>query len=127
MASTKNIECAFCNHSRSILAQTKLSFSILDSYPVSGGHALVIPQRHVPSIWDLTSEEYTDAFILVRHVKELLQKQFSPQGFNVGVNCGEVAGQTILHAHIHVIPRYSGDVANPRGGIRNVIPGKGNY
>ena len=68
-----------------------------------------------------------DAFIVVRQVKELLQKQFSPQGFNVGVNCGEVAGQTILHAHIHVIPRYFGDVANPRGGIRNIIPGKGNY
>lgn len=75
----------------------------------------------------MTAEEYTDAFYLVRQVKELLQKKFEPQGFNVGVNCGEAAGQTVSHAHIHIIPRYTGDVANPRGGIRNVIPGKGNY
>jgi diadenosine tetraphosphate (Ap4A) HIT family hydrolase len=75
----------------------------------------------------MTDNEYTDAFRLVRHVKALLHERFGPQGFNIGVNCGEVAGQTVFHAHIHIIPRYAGDVPSPRGGVRNVIPGKGNY
>jgi diadenosine tetraphosphate (Ap4A) HIT family hydrolase len=75
----------------------------------------------------MTAEEYTDAFDLVRQVKDVLQKKFDPQGFNIGVNCGEVAGQSVFHAHIHVIPRYAGDVPNPRGGVRNIIPGRGNY
>lgn len=121
------MHCIFCQHDRPILAQTKLSFAFLDSFPVSTGHALVLPKRHVESIWELTTEEYVDAFDLVRQVKEILQKQFEPQGFNVGVNCGEAAGQTVFHAHIHVVPRYKGDVPNPRGGVRNIISGKGNY
>jgi diadenosine tetraphosphate (Ap4A) HIT family hydrolase len=75
----------------------------------------------------MTADEYSDAFTLVRQAKDMLQKQFKPAGFNVGVNCGEAAGQSVLHAHIHIIPRYAGDVPNPRGGVRNVIPGKGNY
>jgi diadenosine tetraphosphate (Ap4A) HIT family hydrolase len=75
----------------------------------------------------MTTEEYADAFDLIRRVKDVLQERFKPQGFNVGVNCGEVAGQTVLHAHIHLIPRYIGDVPSPRGGVRNIIPDKGNY
>ena len=110
-----------------MLAETKLSCAFLDSFPVASGHALVIPKRHVATIWDLAAEEYTDAFDLVRQVKVLLQNKYEPHGFNVGVNCGEVAGQTVFHAHIHVIPRYIGDVPNPRGGVRNIIPGRGNY
>ena len=94
---------------------------------MSNGHALVIPKRHVSSFWETTAAEYADAFNLVGKVKDILQKKFEPQGFNIGVNCGEAAGQTIFHAHIHLIPRYTGDVPNPRGGVRNVIPGKGNY
>lgn len=94
------MDCIFCQHDRSILAQTELSYAFLDNFPVSNGHALVIPKRHVVSIWDLTTEEYTDAFDLVRQVKDVLQKKFEPQGFNVGVNCGEAAV-----AHIHIIPR----------------------
>jgi diadenosine tetraphosphate (Ap4A) HIT family hydrolase len=121
------MDCIFCRNDRSILAQTKLSFAFLDSFPVSNGHALVIPKRHVVSIWEMTTEEYRDAFNLVRRVKDILQKKFEPQGFNIGVNCGEVAGQSVFHAHIHVIPRYAGDAPNPRGGVRNIIPGKGNY
>ena len=112
---------------RPILAQTKLSFAFLDSFPVSKGHTLVVPKRHVESIWKMTTEEYMDASNLVRQVKDILQKQFDPQGFNIGVNCGEAGGQTVFHAHIHVIPRYAGDVSSPRGGIRNIIPGKGSY
>ena len=121
------MDCIFCQHDRSILAQTKLSFALLDSFPVSNGHALVIPKRHVASIWEMTTEEYTDAFNLVRQVKDVLQKKFEPQGFNIGVNSGEAAGQSVFHAHIHIIPRYTGDVPSPRGGVRNIIPGKGDY
>ena len=75
----------------------------------------------------INKEEYESCFELVRKVKDLLITKFKPEGFNIGVNCGEVAGQTVFHAHIHVIPRYKGDVPNPRGGVRNIIPGKGDY
>jgi diadenosine tetraphosphate (Ap4A) HIT family hydrolase len=120
-------DCIFCGLDRATLAQTKLSKAFFDGFPVSNGHSLVIPRRHVPSIWELPEEEYADLFKLVRLVKDLIQDRFDPQGINVGANCGQAAGQTVLHAHIHIIPRYSGDVPHPRGGIRNIIPGKGNY
>jgi diadenosine tetraphosphate (Ap4A) HIT family hydrolase len=121
------MDCIFCRHDRSILARSRLSFACLDNFPVSSGHALVIPKRHVASIWEMTKEEYADAFNLVREVRDILQEKFRPQGFNIGLNCGEVAGQSVFHAHIHIIPRYAGDVPNPRGGVRNIIPGRGNY
>jgi len=121
------MDCIFCRPNRSILAETKLSLAFPDNFPVSKGHTLVIPKRHVVSLWEMTTEEYTDAFALVRQVMDVLQEQFQPQGFNVGVNCGHAAGQSVFHAHIHLIPRYTGDVPNPRGGVRNIIPGKGNY
>jgi diadenosine tetraphosphate (Ap4A) HIT family hydrolase len=122
-----NVECLFCQSDRHILAETKLSCAFFDGFPITNGHSLVIPKRHVVSIWEMEDDEYIDAFNLVRAVKDILQKRFEPQGFNIGVNCEEAGGQTVLHAHIHVIPRYAGDVVNPRGGIRNIIPGKGNY
>lgn len=78
-------------------------------------------KAHVVSLWEMTTEEYSDAFALVRQIKDILQEQFNPQGFNIGMNCGLAAGQSIFHAHIHLIPRYTGDVPSPRGGIRNVI------
>jgi diadenosine tetraphosphate (Ap4A) HIT family hydrolase len=121
------MDCIFCQIHRPILAQTKLSVAFLDSFPVSTGHALVIPKRHVVSIWEMTTQEYMDAFDLVRQVTDIPHEKFAPQAFNVGVNCGEAAGQTVFHAHIHIIPRYTGDVPSPRGGIRNIIPGKGSY
>jgi diadenosine tetraphosphate (Ap4A) HIT family hydrolase len=119
--------CVFCELDRWLLAQSDLSCAFLDGFPVSQGHALVVPKRHVGSIWEMTDREYIDAFNLVKQMKDLLQERFDPHGFNIGVNCGEAAGQTVFHAHIHIIPRYAGDVPNPRGGVRNVIPGKGNY
>jgi diadenosine tetraphosphate (Ap4A) HIT family hydrolase len=121
------MNCIFCDLDRAILVETELSLAFLDRFPVSQGHTLVIPRRHVVSLWEMTTEEHADAFNLVKQVKDLLQKRFDPQGFNIGANCGEAAGQTVFHAHIHIIPRYAGDVPNPRGGVRNVIPGKGNY
>jgi diadenosine tetraphosphate (Ap4A) HIT family hydrolase len=120
-------DCIFCRMERQVLAETKLSWAFFDSYPVTRGHSLVIPKRHVRSIWEMTTDEYNDAFNLARTVKNLLLEEFTPDGFNIGVNCGEAAGQTVFHAHIHVIPRYGGDVPNPRGGVRHIIPGKGNY
>lgn len=120
-------DCIFCRPDRTLLADTPLSLAFLDRFPVTEGHALVVPRRHVVTIWDMNEQEYVDAFALVRKVKEILQDRFNPKGFNVGVNCGEAAGQSVWHAHIHVIPRYTGDVAKPRGGVRNIIPGKGDY
>src|SRR5262245_21628803 len=111
------MDCIFCHLNRPILAETKLSFAVLDGFPVSNGHTLVVPKRHIVSLWEMTTEEYTDAFALLRNVKDVLQEQLNPQGFNVGVNCGHAAGQTVLHAHIHLIPRYTGDVPHPRDGI----------
>jgi len=121
------MNCPFCKRNHPILTETKLSFAIFDNFPVSRGHTLVIPRRHVATVWELTGDEYVDIFDLVRQVKDIIQDKFSPQGITVGVNCGEAAGQTVFHAHIHVIPRYTGDVPNPRGGVRNIIPGKGDY
>lgn len=122
-----NVDCILCEHNRPLLAQTERSFACFDAFPVSKGHALIVPRRHVETIWGLTTDEYMDAFDLIRQVKDLLQEEFEPHAFNIGVNCGEEAGQTVFHAHIHIIPRYRGDVANPRGGVRNIIAGKGSY
>ena len=109
------------------LLENEVGFVIYDGFPVSKGHVLVIPKRVVAEIFDLNDEEYSSCFNLVKDVKKILEEEFKPDGFNIGINNGEKAGQTIFHAHIHVIPRYSGDVDNPRGGIRHVIPGKGDY
>ena len=109
------------------IIENENAFAIYDGFPVSKGHVLVIPKRVVAEIFDLNNEEYSSCFNLVKDVKKILEEKFKPDGFNIGINNGEKAGQTIFHAHIHVIPRYSGDVDNPRGGVRHVIPGKGDY
>ena len=104
-----------------------LSLSFFDGFPVSPGHALIIPRRHVASFFDLTQEERQDMFNMVNEVKRILDDRFHPDGYNIGVNIGEAAGQSIFHVHLHLIPRYSGDVPNPRGGVRGVIPHKQSY
>ena len=109
------------------IIENENAFAIYDGFPVSKGHVLVIPKRVVAEIFDLNNEEYSSCFNLVKDVKKILEEKFKPDGFNIGINNGEKAGQTVFHAHIHVIPRYSGDVDNPRGGVRHVIPGKGDY
>ena len=109
------------------IIENENAFAIYDAFPVSKGHVLVIPKRVIAEIFDLNDEEYSSCFNLVKEVKKILEEKFKPDGFNIGINNGEKAGQTIFHAHIHVIPRYRGDVDNPRGGIRHVIPGKGDY
>ena len=119
--------CIFCRIDRPVVVQSAHSLAIFDNFPVAKGHTLVVPRRHVVTIWELDDAEFADAFLLVRKVKQLLEKEFAPDGFNVGVNCGEAAGQSVWHAHIHIIPRYRGDVPRPRGGVRNIMPEKGAY
>lgn len=121
------VSCIFCNPEREIIAENESAIAVFDSFPVSPGHALVLPRRHVAMIWDLEEVEYDHCFRLVREIRPILAARFSPDGFNIGANCGEAGGQSVWHAHIHVIPRYTGDVANPRGGVRHVIPLKADY
>jgi diadenosine tetraphosphate (Ap4A) HIT family hydrolase len=110
------------------IASNKLAFAIHDSYPVSPGHALVVPRRLIATWFEASKEERQAIFDLVDEVKRLLDARTpAPDGYNIGINCGEAAGQTVMHLHVHVIPRYRGDVPDPTGGVRNVIPGKGNY
>lgn len=101
--------------------------AIADNFPVSDGHTLIIPRRHVATLFEATDEERLALFALVDEVKLNLDVSHAPDGYNIGINSGEAAGQTIDHLHIHVIPRYSGDVADPVGGVRGVVPGKANY
>ena len=88
---------------------------------------LIVPRRHAVTIWDLTDEEYAACFALVREARKILEPRHQPEGFNVGVNCGVFGGQSVMHAHIHLIPRYRGDVPDPRGGVRYIIPHKAHY
>ena len=120
----KNDPCIFCELESPILAESELALAFLDSFPISKGHALVVPRRHVRTMFDTDANEYAACFGLTREVCELLQAAHAPDGFNIGVNCEEAGGQSVWHAHIHVIPRYTGDVENPLGGVRNVIPRK---
>jgi diadenosine tetraphosphate (Ap4A) HIT family hydrolase len=121
------MSCPFCEHDREIVAANRTAFAIFDNYPVSKGHTLVIPNLHVASIFELNPIDYSECFQLVRKVRIELTRRFKANDFNIGVNCGGHAGQTVDHAHIHIIPRYEGDISNPRGGVRNLIPGKGDY
>ena len=106
-----------------------LCFAIFDSFPVSRGHVLVITRRVVPTFFECTQPEQAALMELVGEVKRLLDQQLDPKpdGYNVGFNAGTAAGQTVPHVHVHVIPRYEGDMPDPRGGVRHVIPEKGNY
>lgn len=119
--------CPFCSPDRDILLATSQALALYDKYPVSPGHALVIPTRHVADYFELSEAEKAACWALVDRVRAHLQEQYRPDGFNIGINCGAAAGQTVWHAHIHVIPRYTGDVAEPRGGVRGVIPEKRDY
>jgi len=114
-------------YDKKIIVENEHAFAIYDGFPVSKGHTLVVPKRLVPEIFVLNDEEYRACFDLVKEVKDYLKKKYNPDAFNIGVNSGEDAGQTVFHAHIHIFPRYKGDVSNPRGGVRNIIPGKGDY
>ncbi|MEI8054127.1 MAG: HIT family protein [Bacteroidota bacterium] len=123
----ENKPCPFCNVEREIILETEMSFAIYDAFPVNEGHALIIPKRHTANYFDLTNEEQADCFELLNRVKFIVQEKYNPAGFNVGININEAAGQTVPHVHIHLIPRYEGDVEEPRGGVRGVVPGRRHY
>lgn len=123
----KNNSCIFCKGKIDPLIVGEHCVSLLDQFPVSEGHCLVVPKRHVISIDDLTDVELKDLYTVLQQTKHMLCEVYQPDGFNIGINEGEAAGQTVEHLHIHIIPRYEGDVVCPRGGIRGVIPSKKEY
>ena len=132
--------CPFCdmlenNISRKVIADNDLAFCIPDGYPVTDGHALIIPKRHVDSFFDITEEERTALFSLLNLAKVSIESAVigsneeiqKPAGYNIGINDGPAAGQTVPHLHIHLIPRYENSMADPRGGVRWVVPEKAPY
>lgn len=121
--------CPFCKlqDDESILIQAEKAFAVSDGYPVSLGHTLVVPRQHVRTLFDLPRPDQLSLWALVERVRTMLVEEHQPDGFNIGLNDGLAAGQTVPHVHIHVIPRYNGDVPDPRGGVRWVIPAKAPY
>ena len=120
--------CPFCDlPADRIVSEGPLVRVLRDAYPVSDGHTLIIPTRHITTYFDATSKEKAAMWEAVEAVKAELDESHQPDGYNVGFNSGTAAGQTVMHAHIHVIPRYAGDMADPRGGVRHAVAGKGVY
>ena len=120
--------CPFCTlPPERILLTSAHGVIIRDGFPISPGHTLVIPRRHVDSLFNLTAEERADLLGLLDQAKAGIEKEFKPDTYNVGINDGPAAGQTVPHLHIHLIPRYTGDVPDPRGGVRWIIPDKAAY
>jgi diadenosine tetraphosphate (Ap4A) HIT family hydrolase len=121
--------CPFCRLSRrvEIICETATCVAFYDGYTVSPGHALIIPKRHVANYFDLTNHEREAMNVVLQYVKQKVDERFHPDGYNVGININEAAGQSVFHCHMHLIPRYKGDVPNPKGGVRGVIPSKQSY
>ena len=122
----KNNSCIFCNPSK-VIVNGQYAYSRLDEFPVSKGHCLVIPKRHVKTLWELTDEELKDLYTVMKQTDDWIFEWYHPDGENIGINEGYAAGQTVEHLHIHIIPRYQGDVSDPTGGVRGVIPWKQRY
>ena len=129
MITDPNNPCLFCNlKQKNIIHQNNLAYASYDSFPVTDSHCLVIPKRHIKSFFDLSDEELIACNNLLKKIKEeILIKDRSVTGFNIGSNIEKTAGQSIMHCHIHFIPRRKGDVKNPQGGVRSVIPKKQHY
>jgi len=109
------------------MAANDMAVALLDGFPVNPGHTLIVPRRHAADFFDLSDEEQASIWALLRTVKASLDADFSPAAYTIGVNAGDAAGQTVAHVHVHVIPRYHGDVPDPRGGVRWVIPARADY
>ena len=115
-------QCPFCPpKEREILETHPLAVAVKDSFPLTRGHSLVLPRRHVASFFDLTVEERLAILGLLDKAKAALDREYAPDGYNIGINDGATAGQTVMHLHVHLIPRYAGDVPDPKGGIRRVL------
>jgi diadenosine tetraphosphate (Ap4A) HIT family hydrolase len=126
MSDSQASDCPFCRlPADRILEQNAYAVGVADAFPVTRGHSLVIPRRHGARFFELTLDEVTAVYELLCRMKARVDEGLKPDGYNVGINIGEAAGQTVPHEHLHLIPRFVGDVADPRGGVRRVIPGKG--
>ncbi|MBF0265235.1 MAG: HIT family protein [Gammaproteobacteria bacterium] len=127
---TENTTCRFCgipdDHPRMMIKGQK-GFVLWDRNPASDGHCVAIPYRHFDNYFDINDEEVDELWSLVKQAKQIIEEKYHPDGYNIGINVGESAGQSVFHLHIHIIPRYKGDVENPRGGVRGVIPDKKLY
>jgi len=125
---TMPTNCIFCQREISeSLFSNDLAIAVTDTSPVSPGHTLIIPRRHFTSLFEATREERAALWDLTEKTRQYLLSKYTPDGFNIGINDGTAAGQTVMHLHIHLIPRYAGDTTDPRGGIRWVIPEKARY
>jgi ATP adenylyltransferase len=125
----ENNNCIFCSLEKSrVIKSNEFALAFRDNFPVTELHTLIVPRRHAKDYFELTQEEVVACNNLINQLRlDLMKEDTSIEGFNLGINTGEVAGQTIFHCHIHLIPRRKGDVENPRGGVRHIIPGKGFY
>ena len=121
-----NDPCLFCTP-RGVIRRNALAYCARDTYPVSPGHALIIPFRHCANFFDLTPTEVAACMDLLSQARARVDDEFKPDGYNVGVNVNKAGGQSIFHVHIHFIPRYAGDSPRPRGGVRNILPEKADY
>lgn len=121
---TEATACELCSR-HEVLLENALAYVRYDNNSLSRGHVLVIPKRHVANFFDMTAEEQSAVLALMSEIQESIQKQHSPDGYNIGVNVGKAGGQSRMHVHMHLIPRYAGDVPDPRGGIRCVLSGRG--
>ena len=123
--------CLFCDKNNkekhNIILENDLFYSRWDNFPVSSGHAEIVPKKHIVSFFELTKDDILQLYDLIIKTKKIISEKYNSDGYNIGLNEGNAAGQTINHLHIHIIPRYKNDIKNPRGGIRNIIPDKGNY
>ena len=124
-----NNPCIFCKiRTEELQFENQLAYSSIDSYPVSELHSLIVPKRHVETYFELTDEEILACNeLILKTKKKILEQDFSVKAFNIGINAGKIAGQSIMHCHIHLIPRREGDVENPQGGVRSVISKKQHY
>ncbi len=121
-------ECLFCNlPDERIIDQCDHTLTVRDGFPVSAGHTLVIPKRHVATFFDTTEEEQLAISRAIQRAKKAVDQELNPDGYNIGINNGEAAGQTVFHLHVHLIPRYTGDREDPRGGVRWILPEKAAY
>jgi diadenosine tetraphosphate (Ap4A) HIT family hydrolase len=124
-----NLNCAFCDRLTrgDLIVANDLAVAFPDAFPLNEGHYLIVPRRHEADYLALTGDEQAAVWALVPVVRRHIEASRAPDGYNIGINVGEAAGQTVAHAHLHVIPRYRADVSDPRGGIRWVIPAKARY
>ena len=123
-----SVECPFCSPAAADkILENESAYARYDKYPVSPGHLLIVPHRHFENYFDRTDAEHRSLWELVDAAKATLEKNYSPDGFNIGINVGAAAGQTVPHLHIHLIPRFKNDMPDPRGGVRGVIPERQKY